>query len=249
MPCASELVYHQQMDKTGCQIPGVYENIRESLICVGLSLRDGIQPPISLISAIIWFLSVLGWALVFFFAHAPLLQALPEIPQLVPALNTALRYLVVGALYLALVIITVRVSVELWLMKRIQKFCLKYYPGLTLSHKSSILVSVRDAPKTAGTFLIGGLICLVLPVIGPALLFLLMGYLNVRSLMNDALDELVSESDRRKIIESNRLSMLLIGAMLEGLVLIPIVGLFAPSILGTSVCHLCMRQSLRLKKG
>lgn len=224
-----------------------YENIQESFICVALSLRDGLQPPISLISAMIWIISVMGWAVVFFFAHTPLLQALPEIPQLLPSINSALRYLAVGALYIALVFITVRVSVEIWLMKRIQKFCLKYYPGLSLSHKRSILVSVRDAPKTAGTFLIGGAICLILPVAGPTLLFLLISYLNVRSLMNDALDELVSESDRRKIIESNRLSMLLIGALLGGLVLIPVIGLFAPSILGTSVCHLCMRQTLKLR--
>jgi uncharacterized protein involved in cysteine biosynthesis len=88
----------------------------------------------------------------------------------------------------------------------------------------------------------------VIPGIGPALLFLLMGYINVRSLMNDALDGLVSERDRRTIIESNRLTMLLIGALLEGVVLIPMIGLFAPSILGMSVCHLCMRQTERLKK-
>lgn len=226
----------------------LYENIRESFICVALSLRDGLQPPISLISAMIWIVSVLGWAVVFFFIHTPLFQALPEVSQLHPSLSSALKYLVTGTLYIALVIITVRVSIEIWLMKRIQKFCLKYYPGLTLSHKSSILVSVRDAPKTAGTFLIGGAICLVLPVVGPVLLFLLMGYLNVRSLMNDALDELVSDSDRRLIIERNRLSMLLIGALLEGLVLIPVIGLFAPSILGTSVCHLCMRQTLKLRE-
>jgi uncharacterized protein involved in cysteine biosynthesis len=74
-----------------------------------------------------------------------------------------------------------------------------------------------------------------------------MGYINVRSLMNDALDGLVSESERRAIIESNRLTMLLIGALLEGIVLIPIVGLFAPSILGLSVCHLCMRQTKKLQ--
>lgn len=226
----------------------LYENVRESFICVALSLRDGVQPPISLISAMIWIVSVFGWAIVFFFVHTSLFTALPDVSQLHPGLNDALKYLVTGTLYISLVIITVRVSIEIWLMKRIQKFCLKYYPGLTLNHKSSILVSVRDAPKTAGTFLIGGAICLVLPVVGPALLFLLMGYLNVRSLMNDALDELVSDSDRRKIIESNRLSMLLIGALLEGLVLIPIVGLFAPSILGTSVCHLCMRQTLKLRE-
>jgi uncharacterized protein involved in cysteine biosynthesis len=74
--------------------------------------------------------------------------------------------------------------------------------------------------------------------------------------MNDALDGLVSESDRRTIIESdrrtiiesNRLTMLLIGALLEGVVLIPIIGLFAPSILGMSVCHLCMRQTEKLQK-
>jgi hypothetical protein len=223
-----------------------YENTRESLICVALALRDGIKPPISLISAMIWVTSVMGWAIVFFFIKTPLLQALPEIPRLFPSISAALRYLVLGALYAALVIITVRIAIELWLMKRIQKFCLRYYPDLSLSYKSSSLVSLRDAPKTAGTFLVGGLICLLLPVVGPALLFLLMGYINVRSLMNDALDELVSEKDRRAIIESNRLTMLLIGAMLGGLVLLPILGLFAPSILGMSVCHLCMRQTRKL---
>jgi len=225
-----------------------YENIRESLLCVALSLRDGIQPPIALISAAIWAATILTWTIAFFFITPPLMRALPEIPQLIPILNQTLRYLVVATLYVGLVLITVRVAIELWLMKRIQKFCLNYYPGLSLSHKSSILVSVRDAPKSAGTFLVGGLICLVIPGIGPALLFLLMGYINVRSLMNDALDGLVSNEDRRTIIESNRLSMLLIGGLLEGLMLIPIVGFFAPSILGTSVCHLCMRQTEKLRK-
>lgn len=224
------------------------ENIRESLICVSLALKDGFKPPISLISALIWTASVIGWGIVFYFVKDPIFHALPELPQLIPALSQGLRYLVVAVLYIALVIITVRVSIELWLMKRIQKFCLTYYPGLSLKHKTSVLVSLRDAPKSAGTFLFGGLICLVIPGFGPALLFLLMGYINVRSLMNDALDGLVSESDRRAIIESNRLTMLLIGALLEGIVWIPIVGLFAPSILGLSVCHLCMRQTEKLQK-
>jgi hypothetical protein len=224
-----------------------HENIRESLICVALALKDGFKPPISLISAMIWIASVVGWGIVFYFIKDPIFHALPELPQLIPAISEGLRYLVVAVLYISLVIITVRVSIELWLMKRIQKFCLTYYPDLSLKHKTSILVSLRDAPKSAGTFLFGGLICLMIPGIGPALLFLLMGYINVRSLMNDALDGLVSESERRAIIESNRLTMLLIGALLEGIVLIPIVGLFAPSILGLSVCHLCMRQTKKLQ--
>jgi hypothetical protein len=216
------------------------ESVKESFICVTLAVRDGIQPPISLISALIWIGTIVLWGAAFYFLHTPLAQALS-------GLHSVLRFIMIALLYVTAVVVTVRIAIELWLMKLIQLACLKHYPGLSLNQKGWLLLGLREAPKTAGLFIFGGIASLLMPGIGPALLFMLIGYLNVRSLMNDGMDGMVTEEERRTIIESSRISMLLIGTALSALFLLPIVGLFAPSILGTSVCHLCMRQTIKLR--
>jgi hypothetical protein len=225
----------------------ILDSATESVTCMTLALRDGIKPPISLISAMIWVLAIAVWGIIFFLLHWNLVGLLPAFTTLSPFFKTALQDILLIALYLAVVVITVRIAIEFWLMKRIQRACLVHYPQLKHLYKGSLVIQTRDAIKSGSAFAVGGLICLLIPVIGPALLFTLFGYLNVRSLVNDALDGLVTNEERRQIIEGNRLTMTLIGAMIEGLMLVPIVDLFVPSILGAAVCHLSMRQAKKMR--
>jgi len=83
---------------------------------------------------------------------------------------------------------------------------------------------------------------LIIPVFGGLLFFLLASYLNVRSLINDATDGLVTDSEFRALLGKNRVEMLVLGVILSIVTVIPVLGFFAPVLLGASVCHLCMRD-------
>lgn len=157
--------------------------------------------------------------------------------------------LVVFGCFMLLCMLSVRILLELLLMGRIQAQCLQRYPALSRGVDNSWRRGLRDALGTLATFVIGGLLCLVIPLVGGLLLFLLASYLNVRSLVGDALDGVATDDERRAVIRSQRLNMLLLGLLGTLLMLVPLAGLVAPSVLGASVCHLCMRQVVRMRIG
>lgn len=157
-------------------------------------------------------------------------------------------FVLVGG-YLLLVMLSVRILLELMLMTRIQTRVLRRYPGVERGADASFRAGLRDWLGTTSTFVFGGLLCLIVPVLGGALFFVLASYLNVRSLINDALEDVASDAERRQVIKANRLRMALLGVLMSALMLVPVVGFFMPVLLGAAVVHLSVRAHLRLKAG
>lgn len=161
-------------------------------------------------------------------------------------LGTVVKLLLVVGGFLLLIMLSMRLYLELFLMSRVQKQCLKHYPSLSPSVKGNFGLDALSSLKQL-SILCAGFLLLAVPVIGGILFFLLASYLNVRSLVNDALENLATAEERRSIVKMMRVPMLLLGVVVAGLLLIPLAGLFMPAVLGASVCHLCMRALIRLR--
>jgi len=73
------------------------------------------------------------------------------------------------------------------------------------------------------------------------LFFVLASYLNVRGLVNDAVDGLATDEQRRAIIQARRVEMTLLGVLVGLFTLVPFAGFLSPVVLGAGVCHLGMR--------
>jgi uncharacterized protein involved in cysteine biosynthesis len=74
------------------------------------------------------------------------------------------------------------------------------------------------------------------------LLFVLFGYLNVRTLVNEALDGLATRDEQRALIRQARFRMIILGTLLGGVPAIPVLGLMSPAWVGAATCHLCLRE-------
>lgn len=161
-------------------------------------------------------------------------------------LGSVVKLILVAGAFLLLIMLSMRLYLELFLMSRVQKHCLKHYPLLSPKGKGRFGVDALSSLKLLCVFCAGFLL-LIIPVVGGILFFLLASYLNVRSLVNDALEDLATADERRTIVRTMRLPMLLLGVVTSVLLLIPLAGLFIPAVLGASVCHLCMRALIRLR--
>lgn len=150
--------------------------------------------------------------------------------------------LVLAAGFVLSVMLSMRVFLELFLMGRIQRYCLKRYPSLETTKKTSFTAGLRSSVGTTCSFVFFGFLCLIIPVFGGVLFFLLASYLNVRSLINDAAENLVTDTELRALIGGHRVEMVVLGVLVSIVTLIPFLGFFAPVLLGASVCHLCMRS-------
>lgn len=159
---------------------------------------------------------------------------------------TAVKVLLITASLVLLIMLSMRVYLEVFLMSRVQEQCLKHYSLPSLGVEASVSLNALSSLKML-IILAAGLLLLVIPVLGGILFFLLASYLNVRSLVNDALEDLATVEERRTIVQAMRLPMLLLGIAVAGLLLIPLAGLFVPAILGASVCHLCMRALVKMR--
>lgn len=168
------------------------------------------------------------------------------VTRIATPLGSIVNFLLVAASFALLVMLSMRLYLELFLMGRVQQQCVKHYPSLSGGAERSFHADVRST-ITQLAILGAGVLLLVIPVIGGILFFLLASYLNVRGLVNDALEDLATIEERRAIVQTMRVPMLLLGMAITGLLLIPLAGLFIPAILGASVCHLCMRALIRLR--
>ena len=230
--------------------------LAESLTCFGLALREAIRPGLALVSIVIGAVSLGLWLLVFSIWGGHIVHwcdllsnailgrlagqgATPSVLML--SIGRVFAYLFATALFIILVMVTVRVLLEFILMVRIQRYCLPRYPSLKTGVPSSMTAGMRDASGATATLVIGGLLCLVIPIIGGVLFFVLASYLNVRGLVNDAVDGLATDEQRRAIIQSRRVEMTLLGALVGVFTLVPFVGFLSPVVLGAGVCHLGMR--------
>ncbi|MFT3870920.1 MAG: hypothetical protein QM715_20900 [Nibricoccus sp.] len=157
-------------------------------------------------------------------------------------------WFVLMLLVVAGVTITVRIGLEFFLMPLIRSQVLRSYPPFPTHPTSSLFTPIKNAAKTATLVIAIGLPCLLIPVANVVLLFMLFGYLNVRTLVNEALDGLASPEEQRRVIQIARWRMVLVGSLLAAAVTVPFAGFIAASWTGASTCHLCLRTLLSLRE-
>ncbi len=234
-----------------------------------LGLRDGLRPRIALTSFVTGLAAAVFWLIVLVFWHEELgtflsnaargvlsklltpqgvaTSAVHPILSRLTVLQSDFAGSVMGVIlsllaYVVLVLLTTRLALEFFFLDRVRQQCLKAYPSLALDADTSIKVSIRNMVGAWGIFIFIGLLSLMVPLIGGVVFILLGGYMNVRDLASDVLEDMASDEQVRAIIKSNRFSMTLLGVLFMLLLLIPLVGFFAPGVMGAAVCHLCMRQ-------
>lgn len=156
-------------------------------------------------------------------------------------------WIVLVLLILIAVYATVRIAVEFWLMPVIRKVVEKHYPPFPPHPPYSLLYSVTNVAKTGALAVVLGLPFLLIPVANVVLLFVLFGYLNVRTLVNEALDGLASREEQRVLIRRARLRMIFLGTLLGGAPAIPVLGLMTPAWVGAATCHLYLRELAQLR--
>ncbi|AKJ29889.1 EI24 domain-containing protein [Caldimonas brevitalea] len=252
--------------------------LSEAAKSFALGLRECARPRLALVSVVAALVSLLLWLTVFvtwweelvqlalvglvvlavvFAPAAPLAGSVVAMGSfasvaapvgLVAVAAGVLKYVVVAAAFAVLVLVTMRLVVEWWLMPRIQQACLERYPALRQKVDASWHGGLRNVLGAWALFLVGGTICLLIPFVGAVLLFLLANYLNARSLVNDALDGIANDVERRKAISENRVATTAVGVMVAGFTLIPFAGLLAPVLLGAAMCHLSMRTVMRVRE-
>ena len=142
------------------------------------------------------------------------------------------------------VLLTVRIAMELFLMRTIRSQALRTYPGIDAARSAADnwRLSWRNA---LGPWLGAALVvplCLVLPLVGGPLLAAFLAYLNVRTLVNDAFDGMAGATEVRAFVATHRGHMLLLGGLLALLVLVPLLGFLLPWVTGSAVCHLVLRS-------
>lgn len=239
------------MASTGQHGPRSISGALEAVVCMGLGLRDGLRPRLALMSVLIWLGSVLLWGVAFFLGHDALSARLGEGlgPYLggVPWLLGLLQFLITFTLFALACMVTARVILEFVLMGRIQRQCLRHYPQLQPGVHNAWVPALRDSLGSTGTLVAGGAAGLTLPLVGGPLALLVGSYVNARSLVNEALEGVATDAECRQVILSSRLSLTLVGLFSTVWMMLPLAGLLGPGVMGAAVCHLSMRQALRLR--
>jgi hypothetical protein len=162
---------------------------------------------------------------------------------------TMLSYAFIVAAFVFLILISVRILLEVFLMNYVQKRTLTRYPQLEKGSETSWLAGLQGATgDTIKALLLVG-ICLFIPVVNGILILLIGCYYSAKSLVGDALEDLATIQEQKQFIRESRLGILLMGLLHFGLLLIPFVGLLAPAIIGSSMCHFCFRAKARTLAG
>ncbi|GAA4035691.1 hypothetical protein GCM10022409_20530 [Hymenobacter glaciei] len=158
---------------------------------------------------------------------------------------TIVSYVLVAVVFILLVLISVRILLEAFLMGYVQTRTLRRYPELQKGADNNWLEGLRGATGSTIKALVITFICLFIPVINGILILLIACYYSARSLVGDALEDLATVQEQKQFIRENRFGILVMGLLHFALLLIPFVGLLAPAIIGSSMCHFCMRGKVR----
>jgi Etoposide-induced protein 2.4 (EI24) len=253
-------------DAFSCLVLGLREGISRRLILFSIGLWLSAIVLWGLILFFAWGLIkalagfITAWALLGIFAVFP--QWLPESAQaklanvslpigaeaLLGPVFHVVTWIILVLLIIAFVLITARIGLELFLMPLVRSEVERRYPPFPPHPTSGLLTPLKNAVKMGILAAAIGLPCLLIPVVNVVLLFMLFGYLNVRTLVNEALDGLASPQEQRSVIRASRLRMVMLGSLLAGAMSIPLVGFIGPAWIGASTCHLCLRTLLRLRE-
>ncbi len=156
-----------------------------------------------------------------------------------------LMYILVALPFVLLVLLSVRVLLEVFLMKYVQKRTLTRYPEIEKGAQSKWLDGLRlSSGNNVKAWLIT-FFCLFIPVVNGVVILLVGCYFGAKSLVGDALEDLATTQEVKQFARENRLAILVLGLLHLGVLLIPFVGLLAPAIMGSSVCHFCFRAKGR----
>ncbi|MCW7538463.1 EI24 domain-containing protein [Aquabacterium sp. A7-Y] len=239
-----------------------------ALSCIGLGLRDGLKPRLILQSLAIWAAVLLVWSLVFWIfsdaVHALSLHVVDWIVRGAGALvrseatgpagppGTASNFAAGVVSFLAFILlclITARLLVDFFLMGTIRAIVRPRYPTLEAWGGGSWKASLRNTVGPLVTLVLLALPLMLVPVLNVVALFLLFNYLNVRGLVPDALEDIAKDEEVRRLIQGSRIEMMVLGALLVPVLMIPPLSLLAPSVLGASVTHLAFRRLQAQRRG
>ena len=156
-----------------------------------------------------------------------------------------LSYVFVAVAFVLLLLISVRVLLEVFLMQYVQTRTLARYPQLEKGANTNWPESLRGVTGSTVKALLISIVCLFIPVVNGILILLIGCYYSARSLVGDALEDLATVKEQKEFIRANRLGILLLGLLHFALLLVPFVGLLAPAIMGSSMCHFCFRSKVR----
>jgi len=219
----------------------------QALACVGTGLRDGLHPRVILQSLGIWLVSLLLWVAVFWIWHG-------EIHGLFEQLQSrwlgsfrggsAVAWLASAVAFVLAVLLTARLLTELFLMRTIQALVLRRHPQLVRAEGGSWRVALLNS---VGPYLLVAVVALPLmlvPVLGVVALFVLFGYVNVRSTVPDALDGLATHEEVRALVQGSRTEMAVLGALATLLMMVPPITLVGPSFFGATVTQFSLKRLL-----
>lgn len=151
---------------------------------------------------------------------------------------------IAAAYYLSLIIIARTLS-EILLMKFIQRQALQSYATQKYQplapHATNKWSHLREFASTWGLLLTSPLVALV-PILGFALFFAVLSFLNARFFINEAIAGLPNQSTPRSIAKERRIEILTIGLLSSMISVVPFVGMLAPWATGAAVCHLAFRH-------
>ena len=160
---------------------------------------------------------------------------------------TGATWIVLTLLVLTAVMLTVRLAVEFWLMPLVRAQVLKHYPPFPAYPPFSLLSPFTNLAQMGLLAVVIGLPCMLIPIVNVVLAFAFFAYLNVRTLVNEALDGLATRDEQRAVIRHSRVRMAVVGILLSAAQMIPFVGLMSPAWIGAGTCHLCFRELRRLR--
>ena len=156
-----------------------------------------------------------------------------------------LAYVFVALSFVLLLLISVRVLLEVFLMKYVQKRTLTRYPQIEKGAQSRWLDGLRLSSGNNVKALLITFVCLFIPVVNGIVILLVGCYFGAKSLVGDALEDLATAQEVRQFARENRLGILVLGLLHFGVLLIPFMGLLVPAIMGSSMCHFCFRAKAR----
>ncbi|GHD56795.1 EI24 domain-containing protein [Jeongeupia chitinilytica] len=258
------------MSDTPSTNPPASTGLGEVIRCVALGLRDSIHPRLLLVSLGVWLLTLVIMAVAYWLAWEPLSQGFGAVARFLtqdlpgrlgwapdPAgwtghvnagATVGIEYVLAFMGYVLGTMLVARIVLEMVLMGQVQALVLTRYPVIENHVFRPWRANVRDLAGNLGTLIIGSVLCMCIPLLGPVLLVMLNAYLNIRGLINDALDGVATAEQQRRFIRSHRWQMLWAGLLLGGVTLIPFAALLMPGMLGATACHLGFRWLARQPK-
>nr|WP_314543286.1 EI24 domain-containing protein [uncultured Massilia sp.] len=150
-------------------------------------------------------------------------------------------------LYGLAMLLSMRVVLKLTLMERIRQVVMKRYPAMCGALRIAVGTRVLATLRQWLNLIVCVLICLMVPMLGAVMLFLLLCYWNAYGLVDRALDGIAGDEERTAIVKGQKTKLMVLGAASAVITFIPLIGLIGPVVTGASVSHFVMRRLAALR--